>query len=174
MPRANSKVASHKRRKKVLKMAKGSRGARSNVYTVAKHHVQHNPKQDSVKTHNQGTHQQIPSKDLESRNIPQINVQSSAKNGLPIVSEEDKTELATNEQKKHVDDKGGDQPQTVGSNQKKKVDQPKASSTDEKNVDDRQNSDCADSRHAQLTSHSPDNKHESQAGEDTAVADVNN
>ncbi|MEN8191970.1 MAG: 50S ribosomal protein L20 [Bacteroidota bacterium] len=40
MPRANSKVASHKRRKKVLKLAKGSRGARSNVYTVAKHHVE--------------------------------------------------------------------------------------------------------------------------------------
>jgi len=40
MPRANNKVASHKRRKKVLKLAKGSWGARSNVYTVAKHHVE--------------------------------------------------------------------------------------------------------------------------------------
>lgn len=40
MPRANNKVASHKRRKKVLKMAKGYWGARSNVYTVAKHHVE--------------------------------------------------------------------------------------------------------------------------------------
>jgi len=40
MPRANHKVASHKRRKKVLKMAKGYWGARSNVYTVAKHHVE--------------------------------------------------------------------------------------------------------------------------------------
>ncbi len=40
MPRANNKVAAHKRRKKVLKMAKGYWGARSNVYTVAKHHVE--------------------------------------------------------------------------------------------------------------------------------------
>ena len=40
MPRANNKVASHKRRKKVLKMAKGYWGARSNVYTIAKHHVE--------------------------------------------------------------------------------------------------------------------------------------
>jgi large subunit ribosomal protein L20 len=40
MPRANHKVASHKRRKKVLKMAKGYWGARSNVYTIAKHHVE--------------------------------------------------------------------------------------------------------------------------------------
>ena len=40
MPRANNKVASHRRRKKVLKMAKGYWGARSNVYTVAKHHVE--------------------------------------------------------------------------------------------------------------------------------------
>ncbi len=40
MPRANHKVASHKRRKKVLKMASGYWGARSNVYTIAKHHVE--------------------------------------------------------------------------------------------------------------------------------------
>lgn len=40
MPRANNKVAAHQRRKKVLKMAKGYWGARSNVYTVAKHHVE--------------------------------------------------------------------------------------------------------------------------------------
>ena len=40
MPRAKNNVASRERRKKVLKLAKGSRGARSNVYTVAKHHVE--------------------------------------------------------------------------------------------------------------------------------------
>ena len=40
MPRANNSVASRKRRKKVLKMAKGYWGARSNVYTIAKHHVE--------------------------------------------------------------------------------------------------------------------------------------
>ncbi|PIQ09568.1 MAG: 50S ribosomal protein L20 [Ignavibacteriales bacterium CG18_big_fil_WC_8_21_14_2_50_31_20] len=40
MPRANHQVASHKRRKKVLKMAKGYWGARSNVYTIAKNHVE--------------------------------------------------------------------------------------------------------------------------------------
>jgi large subunit ribosomal protein L20 len=40
MPRANNKVAAHQRRKKVLKMAKGYWGARSNVYTIAKHHVE--------------------------------------------------------------------------------------------------------------------------------------
>ncbi len=39
MPRSKNKVASHRRRKKVLEQAKGFWGARSNVYTVAKHHV---------------------------------------------------------------------------------------------------------------------------------------
>ncbi|GAB4296800.1 MAG: 50S ribosomal protein L20 [Ignavibacteriaceae bacterium] len=40
MPRANNKVASHRRRKKVLKLAKGYWGARKNVYTIAKNHVE--------------------------------------------------------------------------------------------------------------------------------------
>ena len=40
MPRAQNKVASHRRRKRVLKQAKGYRGARSKVLTVAKHHVE--------------------------------------------------------------------------------------------------------------------------------------
>ena len=40
MPRSKNKVASHKRRKKVLKQAKGYWGARSKVYTVAKNHVE--------------------------------------------------------------------------------------------------------------------------------------
>ena len=35
MPRSQNKVASRARRKKVLKMAKGSFGARKNVVTVA-------------------------------------------------------------------------------------------------------------------------------------------
>ncbi len=39
MPRATNKVASRRRRKKVLKMAKGYRGSRSKVYTVAKNTV---------------------------------------------------------------------------------------------------------------------------------------
>jgi large subunit ribosomal protein L20 len=39
MPRAQNKVASHRRRKRVLKQAKGYWGARSKVLTVAKHHV---------------------------------------------------------------------------------------------------------------------------------------
>jgi large subunit ribosomal protein L20 len=39
MPRSQNKVASHSRRKRVLQRAKGSWGARSKVYTVAKHHV---------------------------------------------------------------------------------------------------------------------------------------
>ncbi len=39
MPRSQSKVASHRRRKRVLRQAKGYWGARSKVYTVAKHHV---------------------------------------------------------------------------------------------------------------------------------------
>ena len=40
MPRSKNKVASHHRRKKILKLAKGYWGARSKVYTIAKHHVE--------------------------------------------------------------------------------------------------------------------------------------
>jgi large subunit ribosomal protein L20 len=40
MPRAKNKVASHKRKKRVLGMAKGYWGARKNVLTIAKHHVE--------------------------------------------------------------------------------------------------------------------------------------
>jgi large subunit ribosomal protein L20 len=39
MPRSQNKVASHRRRKRILKQAKGYWGARSKVLTVAKHHV---------------------------------------------------------------------------------------------------------------------------------------
>jgi large subunit ribosomal protein L20 len=39
MARATNKVASHRRRKKVLQRAKGMVAARSKIYTVAKHHV---------------------------------------------------------------------------------------------------------------------------------------
>ncbi len=39
MPRSQNKVASHRRRKRVMEQAKGYWGARSKVYTVAKHHV---------------------------------------------------------------------------------------------------------------------------------------
>ena len=39
MPRSQSKVASHRRRKRVMEQAKGYWGARSKVYTIAKHHV---------------------------------------------------------------------------------------------------------------------------------------
>ncbi len=39
MARAQNKVASHRRRKRVLRAAKGSWGARSRVLTVAKHHL---------------------------------------------------------------------------------------------------------------------------------------
>ena len=39
MPRSQNKVASHRRRKRILAQAKGSWGARSKVLTVAKHHV---------------------------------------------------------------------------------------------------------------------------------------
>jgi large subunit ribosomal protein L20 len=39
MPRSQNKVASHRRRKKLLAQAKGYWGARSKVLTVAKHHV---------------------------------------------------------------------------------------------------------------------------------------
>jgi len=40
MPRSVNSVASRKRRKKILKSAKGYFGARSNVYTVAKNAVE--------------------------------------------------------------------------------------------------------------------------------------
>jgi len=40
MPKAKNNVASRKRRRKVLKLAKGYWGARSKVYTVAKHSVE--------------------------------------------------------------------------------------------------------------------------------------
>jgi large subunit ribosomal protein L20 len=40
MPRSRNKVASHKRRKRILKDAKGYWGARSKVYTVAKNAVE--------------------------------------------------------------------------------------------------------------------------------------
>jgi len=40
MPRATGKVASHLRRKKILKQAKGYWGARSKVHTIAKNHVE--------------------------------------------------------------------------------------------------------------------------------------
>ena len=39
MPRSQNKVASHRRRKKLLGQAKGYWGARSKVLTIAKHHV---------------------------------------------------------------------------------------------------------------------------------------
>lgn len=39
MPRTHSKVAAHRRRKRVLRQARGAWGARSKVYTVAQHHV---------------------------------------------------------------------------------------------------------------------------------------
>jgi large subunit ribosomal protein L20 len=40
MPRSANKVASHQRRKKVIKQAKGYFGRRKNVYTVAKNAVE--------------------------------------------------------------------------------------------------------------------------------------
>lgn len=40
MPRSKNKVASHKRRKRILDQAKGYFGARSKVYTVAKNAVE--------------------------------------------------------------------------------------------------------------------------------------
>ncbi|MBI2620535.1 MAG: 50S ribosomal protein L20 [Ignavibacteriales bacterium] len=40
MPRSQNKVASHRRRKKVLEKAKGYWGGRSKVYTIAKTHVE--------------------------------------------------------------------------------------------------------------------------------------
>ncbi len=39
MPRSQNKVASHRRRKRILSKAKGYWGARSKVLTVAKHHL---------------------------------------------------------------------------------------------------------------------------------------
>ena len=39
MPRSQNKVASHRRRKRILKEAKGYWGARSKVLTVAKHSI---------------------------------------------------------------------------------------------------------------------------------------
>lgn len=40
MPRSQNKVASHKRRKRILDQAKGYFGRRKNVYTVAKNAVE--------------------------------------------------------------------------------------------------------------------------------------
>lgn len=40
MPRAKNKVASRERRRRVLKLAKGYWGLRSNVWTIAKNHVE--------------------------------------------------------------------------------------------------------------------------------------
>ena len=40
MPRAKNKVASHRRRKRILDQAKGYFGARSKVYTTAKNSVE--------------------------------------------------------------------------------------------------------------------------------------
>jgi large subunit ribosomal protein L20 len=39
MPRSQNKVASHRRRKRLLAQAKGYWGGRSKVLTVAKHHI---------------------------------------------------------------------------------------------------------------------------------------
>jgi|SRR5690606_322269 len=40
MPRSSNNVASRRRRKKILDLAKGNRGARSKVYTIAKNTVE--------------------------------------------------------------------------------------------------------------------------------------
>jgi len=40
MPRSQNKVASHRRRRKFIKLAKGYWGARKNVWTVAKNHIE--------------------------------------------------------------------------------------------------------------------------------------
>jgi large subunit ribosomal protein L20 len=40
MPKASNSVASRRRRKKILKQAKGYRGARGNVYTIAKNSIE--------------------------------------------------------------------------------------------------------------------------------------
>ena len=39
MPRSQNKVASHRRRKRILARAKGYWGARSKILTIAKHHL---------------------------------------------------------------------------------------------------------------------------------------
>jgi large subunit ribosomal protein L20 len=39
MPRSQNKVASHRRRKRILANAKGYWGARSKVLSIAKHHI---------------------------------------------------------------------------------------------------------------------------------------
>jgi large subunit ribosomal protein L20 len=39
MPRSQNKVASHRRRKRILARAKGYWGSRSKVLTIAKHHI---------------------------------------------------------------------------------------------------------------------------------------
>lgn len=41
MPRSVNKVASRAKRKKFLKLAKGYWGLRKNVWTIAKHHIEH-------------------------------------------------------------------------------------------------------------------------------------
>ena len=40
MPKASNNVASRRRRKKILKQTKGYRGARGNVYTIAKNSLE--------------------------------------------------------------------------------------------------------------------------------------
>lgn len=40
MPRSRNKVASHRRKKNFLKLAKGYWGRRKNVWTIAKHHIE--------------------------------------------------------------------------------------------------------------------------------------
>ncbi|NLO19550.1 MAG: 50S ribosomal protein L20 [Ignavibacteria bacterium] len=40
MPRAKNKVASHRRKRKHIKLAKGYWGARKNVWRIAKHHIE--------------------------------------------------------------------------------------------------------------------------------------
>jgi len=40
MPRSQNKVASHRRRKNFLKLAKGFWGERKNVWSIAKHHIE--------------------------------------------------------------------------------------------------------------------------------------
>ncbi|MCX7737391.1 MAG: 50S ribosomal protein L20 [Candidatus Kapabacteria bacterium] len=40
MPRSRNKVASHRKKKNFLKLAKGYWGRRKNVWTIAKHHIE--------------------------------------------------------------------------------------------------------------------------------------
>lgn len=40
MPRSVNKVAAHRRRRKFIRLAKGYWGARSKVWTIAKHHIE--------------------------------------------------------------------------------------------------------------------------------------